>query len=127
MSHNLRDYYIKTAYNCCVTGTYRNDFVDLCALKNCIKQGVRCLDFEIYSENNKPVISVSATNDIHVKGSRDSIPFSDALNLINNQAFGGNSKCPNPKDPLIINLRIMSKNGAISQRNDKRYLQHNRR
>ena len=36
-SHNLRDYYIKTAYNCCAPGNYKNSFVNLCALKNCIK------------------------------------------------------------------------------------------
>ena len=35
-SHNLRDYYIKTAYNCCCAGQYKNDFVNLCALVNCI-------------------------------------------------------------------------------------------
>ena len=46
-SHNLRDYYIKTAYNCCSAGTIKNDFVNVCALKNCISQGARCLDFEI--------------------------------------------------------------------------------
>ena len=26
-SGNLRDYYIKTAYNCCSAGSYKNDFV----------------------------------------------------------------------------------------------------
>ena len=32
-------------------GSYKNDYVNLCALKSCIKQGARCLDFEIYSVN----------------------------------------------------------------------------
>ena len=35
-SNNLRDYYIKTAYNCCSAGTNKNDFVNVCALKKCI-------------------------------------------------------------------------------------------
>ena len=26
---NLQDYYIKTAYNCCSGGSYKNDYVDL--------------------------------------------------------------------------------------------------
>jgi hypothetical protein len=48
-SGNLCDYYIKTAYNACSGGSYKNDFVDVCNLKAVINQGVRCLDFEIYS------------------------------------------------------------------------------
>ena len=43
----LRDYYIKTAYNCCSGGSYKNGFVSTCALKDVLKQGVRGLDFEI--------------------------------------------------------------------------------
>ena len=46
---NLQDYYIKTAYNCCSGGSYKNDYVDTDILKSVLKQGVRCLDFEIYS------------------------------------------------------------------------------
>ena len=111
--HSLRDYYIKTAYNCCATGAYKNDFVSLCALEDCISQGIRCLDFEIYSVDDKPVISVSSVNNVHVKGSYNSIPFADALRTISLRAFGGQSVCPNPHDPLIIYLRIMSNNRAI--------------
>lgn len=111
--HSLRDFYIKTAYNCCATGAYRNSFVSLCALEDCIRQGVRCLDFEIYSVNDKPVISVSAVNNFHVKGSYNSIPFGDAMKTIQKFAFGGLSNCPNPQDPLIIYLRVMSNNRPI--------------
>ena len=45
---NLRDFYIKTAYNCCASGQFKSDYVSMCALQNTIKQGVRCLDFEIF-------------------------------------------------------------------------------
>jgi len=107
--HNLRDYYIKSAYNCCCAGDFKNDYVDLCALKNCIKQGVRCLDFEIYSLNNKPVIATSSVNDYNIKETYNSIDFADALDIIHNYAFSG-STCPNPNDPLIIHLRVMSNN-----------------
>ena len=112
--NSLRDFYVKTAYNCCATGAYRNDFVSLCALEDCIRQGIRCLDFEIYSVNDTPVISVSAVNNFNVKGSYNSIPFADALNVIKLKAFGNSrTHCPNPNDPLIIYLRIMSNNRAI--------------
>ena len=105
--YKLRDYYIKTAYNCCSAGIFKNDFVNLCALKNCIKQGARCLDFEIYSVNNLPVIAMSSKTNFNVKGSYNSIPFSEAMTVISAYAFEG-STCPNPKDPLILHFRIMS-------------------
>jgi len=111
-SYNLRDYYIKTAYNCCTAGEYKNDFVNVCALKNCIKQGARCLDFEIYSVNDKPVISVSSVDDFSVKESYNSVPFGSAMGVIADYAFSG-STCPCPGDPLLIHLRIMSSNKKI--------------
>ena len=59
-THSLYDYYIKTAYNCCCSGNFKNDFVNECALTSTLKQGARCLDFEIYSIDNKPVIAASS-------------------------------------------------------------------
>ena len=59
----LRDYYVKTAYNCCCSGQFKNDWVNTCALKTAIGQGARVLDFEIYSVNNQPVIATSSVND----------------------------------------------------------------
>jgi len=111
-AYKLRDYYIKTAYNCCSAGNFKNDFVNLCALKNCIKQGARCLDFEIYSLNNKPIIAVSSKNDYNIKGSYNSIDFSEAMKVIAVYAFSGNT-CPNPNDPLLLHFRIMSNNPTI--------------
>lgn len=111
-SHNLRDYYIKTAYNCCSAGKFKNDYVNICALKDCIKQGVRCLDFEIYSVNNKPVIAVSSQDSFDIKESYNSVSFSSAIDIIRDYAFSG-SVCPNPGDPLILHFRIMSNNKPI--------------
>ena len=111
-AYKLRDYYIKTAYNCCSAGNFKNDFVNLCALKNCIKQGARCLDFEIYSLNNKPIIAVSSKNDYNIKGSYNSIDFSEAMKVIAVYAFSGNT-CPNPNDPLLLHFRIMLNNPTI--------------
>ena len=111
-SHNLRDYYIKTAYSCCCTGNYKNDYVDLCALENCIKQGVRCLDFEIYSYNNKPVVAASSVKSNHIKETYNYIPFGKAMNMVADLAFS-NSSSPNAKDPLLLHFRIMSNNSKI--------------
>ena len=111
-SANFYDYYIKTAYNSCSGGSYKNDFVDICNLKALIKQGVRGLDFEIYSVNNQPVVSTSTVDNYYVKETFNSVSFSTVMNIIQNYAFSG-STSPNPTDPLIIHLRFMSNNQAM--------------
>ena len=108
----LRDYYIKTAYNSCCGGEFKNDVVNVCALKKCIQQGARCLDFEIYSVGNKPVIATSSVDDFFIKETYNSVSFDDAMDVINNYAFSG-STCPNPSDPLILHFRISSNNKTI--------------
>jgi hypothetical protein len=105
----LRDYYIKSAYNACSGGNYKNGYVDTCTLKNLLKQGVRGLDFEIYSINDKPVIATSTSDNYCVKETFNSVSFSDALNVIKEYAFA-NSTAPNPFDPIILHLRIKSTN-----------------
>ena len=37
----LKDFYFKSAYNCFCSGIFRNDYVDMCAVNNCAKSGVR--------------------------------------------------------------------------------------
>lgn len=111
-SGNLYDYYIKTAYNACSGGSYKNDFVNICNLKAVIKQGVRCLDFEIYSIDNKPVVATSTTNDYYVKETFNSVNFSSVMDTINNYAFSGGT-APNSSDPILIHLRIKSNNNEV--------------
>jgi hypothetical protein len=108
-SGNLRDYYIKTAYNCCSGGSYKNDFVNTCNLTAVLKQGVRCLDFEIYSIDEQPVVATSTVDNYYVKETFNFINFGTVMSTIVNYAFSG-STCPNPTDPLIIHLRFMSNN-----------------
>jgi len=108
-SGNLFDYYIKTAYNACSGGSYKNDFVDICNLKAVIKQGVRCLDFEIYSVNDQPVVATSTTDSYHVKETFNSVNFGTVMETIRNYAFSGGT-CPNPTDPILIHLRFKSNN-----------------
>lgn len=108
-SGNLYDYYVKTAYNACSGGNYKNDFVNVCNLINVIKQGVRCLDFEVYSIDNQPVVATSTVDDVYIKETYNSVGFSDVMTTIQNYAFSG-STSPNSTDPIIIHLRFMSNN-----------------
>jgi len=107
--YNLRDYYVKTAYNCCAIGDFKNTYVDLCSLENALKQGVRCLDFEIYSMNGRPVVAVSSKDEYYIKETFNSLDLGTVLDYINNYAFSG-SKAPNSKDPLLLHFRIKSNN-----------------
>lgn len=105
----LYDYYIKTAFNACSGGKYKNDFVDLCNLKAVLREGVRGLDFQIYSINNEPVVSTSTVDDYYIKETFNHIKFIDVINTIRNYGFASGS-APNPTDPIIIHLRFMSRN-----------------
>jgi hypothetical protein len=111
-SGNLYDYYIKTAYNACSGGSYKNNFVDTCNLKAVIKQGIRCLDFEVYSVNDEPVVATSTQDDFYIKETFNSVNFGDVMKTIKDYAFASGT-CPNPTDPLLIHLRIKSNNQKI--------------
>ena len=103
----LRDYYVKSAYNCCSTGNFSNDYVSTCALQNAIKMGCRCLDFEVYGYNGQPIISTSLSDDKCIKETYNSVPFDEAMSTIKTTAFSTNSTvCPNPSDPLFLLFRI---------------------
>ena len=106
------DYYIKTAYNCCSTGDYKNGVVSTCALKSVLKQGVRGLDFEIYSEGDEPVVATSTVDSYYVKETINSTKFSDVMSLLTSYAFAAGS-VPNPNDPIVIHLRFKSANVAM--------------
>jgi hypothetical protein len=114
--YKLNEYYVSTAYNCCSGGGYKNDFVNTCNLKAIIRQGVRCLDFEIYSVGNNPVVATSTVNDYFMKETYNYIDFGEVMRIIDSFAFSGGTTCPNPLDPLIIHLRIKSNNVNIFQK-----------
>ena len=112
--YTLKDYYIKTAYNCCSGGSYKNDYVNTCNLTNVLKQGCRGLDFEIYSINDQPVIATSTNDSYYIKETYNSVPFSDAMKIIINYGFS-DTGAPNSKDPILIHLRIKSSNQKMFQ------------
>ena len=100
----LRDYYIMTSYNSCCIGRFKDSYVSLDALRMVMGLGVRCLDFEIYTLNDAPVVAVSAYDDYHIKSSYNFIPFDDVIRLVGITAFS--SSVPNPNDPLLLHFRL---------------------
>ena len=74
-------------------------------LKRIISQGVRCLDFAVYTVDGQPVVATSDIESYSVKGSYNSVPFADAMNVIRNHAFSRGA-CATPRDPLLIHLRL---------------------
>lgn len=110
-SHSLlKNYYIKTAYNCCCGDGYKNNFVNICALEHCIKLGARCLDFEIYSYYSEPIVAASTANHYSIKETFNFLQMKNVFEKLNSIAFNseyfGN-------DPLFLNFRIMSSNKII--------------
>ena len=55
--------------------TFKNTYVDTCALKEIIGQGVRALDFQIYSVDNLPVIAVSSIGCDYSDASTDKLCY----------------------------------------------------
>lgn len=120
----LRDYYIKSAYNCCSGGNYKNGYVNSCVLKDLIKQGIRGLDFEVYSIDDQPVVATSTSDSYCIKETFNSVPFGDVLNIIRDYAFAS-STAPNPFDPIILHLRIKSSNQPMYDNFAKLLESHN--
>ena len=105
----LRDYYIKSAYNAFNPDKFKNSNVSMDALLYVIARGCRFIDFEVFSVENQPVIASSSVNSFNYKETFNHIPVSDAFEVLGSYVFSG-SKCPNPSDPFIIHMRLMSRN-----------------
>jgi len=109
----LRNTFIKTAYNCCCNGDLKNGYVDTCALVNCAKQGVRALDFTIYSLHGEPVIGTSTITSKKYKESYNSLPFTKTMVQVKQMFMYDSANCPNIIDPLFLIFRIQSSNLKI--------------
>ena len=103
-SHQLRDYYVKSSYNSCCSGHFKNDYVSICALENVLKNGARFLDFEIYAKDDKPIIAASSSAEYKYKETYNHVEFEEAMKTIRDTAF--TDITPNHNDPLILNFRI---------------------
>jgi len=108
-SYFFRDYYIKTAFNCCSGGSYSNDYVNPDIIKALLRQGVRGYDMEIFSIEDMPVVATSTGDNYFVKETYNSVPFDNILQIIETTAFRIGS-VPNPDDPIILHIRFKSSN-----------------
>jgi hypothetical protein len=106
----LQKTFVKTAYNCCCNGDFKNGYVDTCALMNCAKQGVRALDFTIYSLHGEPVIGTSTLLSKKYKESYNSLPFTKTMTQVKQMFIYDTANCPNIQDPLFLIFRIQSAN-----------------
>ena len=107
----LYDYYVKSSYNSCATGAFTNDYVNMCALTNVIKQGFRLLDFEVYDVNGTAVVSTSKSPNYTIKGTYNSLNLDDVLKYVSENAISMarmTDTCPNASDPLFLHFRIKS-------------------
>jgi hypothetical protein len=109
----LKQCIIKTAYNCCCTGDFINDYVDYCGLLNAAKQGFRALDFQIFSLNGQPVVSESTATNNNYKEMYNSLPFNDVLSNIKRYFIQDITNCPNVNDPLFLIFRFKTNNTEI--------------
>ena len=99
----LNQYCIKSSFNTAITKTCCN----VKMISFVLKRGCRFLDFEIYNIDNTPKINYSNDFQYVNLSSSNSITVTDAFKQIAIYGFNGN--CPNPNDPLFIQLRIKDK------------------
>jgi hypothetical protein len=97
----LLEVYVKTAYNCCCSGDFKNDYVDNCALINCATQGVRGLHFDIYSLNGRPVISTSTVSGNKYKELYNQLDMYETMNIVK-------TKFMKKSDPLFLLFSVNS-------------------
>jgi hypothetical protein len=110
-NYKLYDYYVKSSYNSCATGNFTNDWVDMCALKNVIRQGYRVLDFEVYNMKQTAVVAVSDSTEYTIKGTYNYLNLDDVLKYVSDNAISMSRLtdiCPNSSDPLFLHFRIKS-------------------
>lgn len=110
LDNYLCNFIVKASYSSCSVGNFKNDYVDICALKSVIQQGCRVLDFEIYSLKGDPIVAVSTKSSHNEKGSYNGLPVEKVLQYVFDKAVSpydsSTANCPNPKDPLLLNFRM---------------------
>lgn len=115
-NYRIKDFYIKTAYNAFCSGTFKNDYVDFCALENCKQNGVRALDMQIFSVNGKPVIASNSNDSNIMKETYNYIDLDEGIDEISTKFLQSDS---NNKHPLFLNFRIHYGDGTSNSRVDE--------
>jgi len=111
-THNLplREYVIKSSFNTAFSGSY----LSLDAINYVLSRGCRLLDFEVFLIDKVAYIAQANNPTGGSIDSRNKIPLDDVLKYIAVNGFI--APCPNPSDPLFIQLRINPTNAAIYPR-----------
>lgn len=104
-SFRLRDYYIMSSFNSCCGGNFVNDCVDTKPIRLLVENGVRFLDFEVYSIDNIPVVAASDTGEYSYKSTINNVSFDRVIRTVRD--LNGLSI-----DPLFLHFRIHTNNMA---------------
>ena len=120
--YKLKDFYIKTAYNCFCNGKFKNDYVNTCALENCASYGVRALDMQVFSLNGEPIVASNTVNSNLYKETYNHITLNDAISTINDVYYNKSEfisgVANNLKDdPLFLILRLHYGSGNSNSEN----------
>tara|TARA_Y100000389_G_scaffold145486_1_gene144057 strand:- start:2325 stop:4139 length:1815 start_codon:yes stop_codon:yes gene_type:complete len=120
--NKIHNNYILTAFNCCNSGEYQNNYVDTCILKKCLNLGIRCLDFQIFNYNQKPIIASSTMDSLYIKETFNYLELEPVLDIItnylNNDDLGSNNT-----SPLFLHFRVMSLSEKIYKELNKSILE----
>lgn len=106
-NESLKEYIIKGAYNCGISG----DYVNGDAIRYVLERGCRFLDFEVLYIDSKPMVSYTFDKEYQMIETDNSLLLDDALSAAISTGFS--QKSPNPNDPLFIHLRVKSKDKSI--------------
>tara|TARA_Y100000768_G_scaffold388561_1_gene385235 strand:- start:3082 stop:4956 length:1875 start_codon:yes stop_codon:yes gene_type:complete len=103
--NKIHNNFILTAFNCCNSGEYQNNYVDTCILKKCLNLGIRCLDFQIFNYNQKPIIASSTLDSLYIKETFNYLELEPVLEIITNYL---NNNGKDNTSPLFLHFRVMS-------------------
>lgn len=126
-NYPVRDFYIKSSYNSCASGQFKNDWVEMCALKNVVQQGCRLLDFEVYMVDGNAVIATSNSIKPTEKGTYNSLSLGDVFKYLADNAISASmatDECPNANDPLFLHFRIKTEVAAVYDQLADALLEH---
>tara|TARA_Y100000768_G_scaffold388140_1_gene382403 strand:+ start:4949 stop:6124 length:1176 start_codon:yes stop_codon:yes gene_type:complete len=123
----LKNFFVKTAYNCFCSGSFKNDYVNKCALENCKKHGARALDLQVFSLKGVPIVAANSLNTNLYKETFNHITLEDAIRDINNVYNLTVMDGETSGDPMFLILRIHydsinDDNKGISSINKKKLL-----
>ena len=110
-SKELKQYCIKSAYNC----IYDGEKCSTNMLLYVLSRGCRFLDLEVFYDESKTKAVLFAYSNTYTM-STEGIDLPTVLDLINEYGFG--SGCPNKTDPLFVQFRVKYSPSSDSNHNE---------